>query len=70
MNPYVNPVLCCSTDGDLKQRRKDEEDADAIIANTMDASDSDLSCVSEADSSTSRRHKLNKLNCNIRLGQM
>jgi hypothetical protein len=39
-----------------------KEDLDA--ASTQDASDSELSYVSEADSSTSRKHKLKKLTCN------
>ena len=39
-----------------------KEDLDA--SSTQDASESDLSYISEADSSTSRKHKLKKLTCN------
>ena len=51
-----------------------KEDVDAAVALThaveADASDSELSCVSEADSSTSRRHKLSKPTCSMTLDQM
>ena len=53
-----------------------QEDVDAVSAPTPTveagscATDSELSCVSEADSSTSRRHKLSKLTCSTTLDQM
>jgi hypothetical protein len=51
-------------------KRMQEEDADATFAVTLEAgkdnSDSEASCLSEADSITSRRHKLSKLACNTK----
>lgn len=50
---------------ETKGMREEDFDAPLAAANTVEAetdeSDSELSCVSEADSSTSRRHKLSKL---------
>ena len=49
-------------------KRMQEEDVDAAFAVTVEAgkddSDSETSCLSEADSITSRRRKLTKLACN------
>ena len=51
-------------------KRMQEEDVDAALAVSVEAgkdeSDSETSCLSEADSVTSRRHKLSKLACNTK----
>jgi len=54
--------------------QKEDVDAALALTHTVEAgngaSDSELSCVSEADSSTSRRHKLSKLTCSTTFDQM
>ena len=54
-------------EGTLMQK----DDVDAALTHEVeaDAYDSELSCVSEADSSTSRRRKLSKLTCSTTLDQ-
>ena len=53
--------------------QKEDVDAALALTHTVEvgngASDSELSFVSEADSSTSRTHKLSKLTCSTTLDQ-
>ena len=59
---------------EVKRMQHEDVDAPLILAHAVDtscglSSDSEMSCISEADSTTSRRIKLNKLVCNMNSNQ-